>query len=380
MRSQGIKVLMAKPIQGKTIGTAAVLAVAIALIWFFKPDPTIAPSPSTSVSPTVPSAPQSPIIAQNLRIPWEVIFLQGGGMLITERPGNLLRYSPTGEKKTIAIPGVRHAGEGGLLGMALHPKFSSNRYIYFYLTTNVDGGTTNRVERYEFKDDQLTNKKVIIEKIPGASNHDGGRIKFGPDGMLYIATGDAGVEKNAQDTQSLAGKILRLRDDGTLPNDNPFKNAVYSYGHRNVQGLAWDNRGRLWATEHGRSGASTGYDELNLIKKGANYGWPTIQGDATRDGMVTPVRHSGPTKTWAPSGITYKSGKLYFAGLRGEALYEATISGDGVSTFREHFTGVYGRLRNVVADQDGTLYILTNNTDGRGDPNANDDKLIRTDL
>jgi len=357
----------------------------IGLGYFLLPGIKIDMAPTATVSPT-PIQNQSTgnpeVIVQNLNIPWEVVFLPAQEMLITERAGNLVKISSNGlpgqgQRTVIPVPEVQHSGEGGLLGMALHPNFSSNRYIYLYLTTRAGQGTTNRVERYEFRDDKLTNKKIIIQNIPGASNHDGGRIKFGPDGLLYIGTGDAGNEDNAQNTASLAGKILRVHDDGSVPTDNPFKNAVYSYGHRNVQGLAWDDQGRLWATEHGRSGLQSGYDELNLIKKGANYGWPEIQGDETRSGMEKPIINSGPNKTWAPSGALFKDNKIYFAGLRGEALYEATISNDKVTAFTEHFTGQYGRLRTVTADLNGVIHILTNNTDGRGNPKSNDDKLIK---
>jgi glucose/arabinose dehydrogenase len=184
---------------------------------------------------------------------------------------------------------VHHAGEGGLLGMALHPRFDEHHWIYLYLTTVSDGGAENRVERYTFENDRLSDKKIIIDKIPGANYHDGGRIAFSPDGYLYITTGDAGKSNLAQATDSLAGKILRVHDDGSIPLDNPFHNAVWSYGHRNSQGLAWDDRGRLWATEHGRSGILSGFDELNLIEKGKNYGWPVIQGDESREGMERPI-------------------------------------------------------------------------------------------
>ncbi len=262
--------------------------------------------------------------------------------------------------------------------------------MYLYVTEAVEGGFRNRVERYTLVDDALTERTVIIRGIPGAPYHDGGQLAFGPDGYLYITTGDAGEFALAQDRSSLAGKILRLRDDGTIPADNPFGTAIYSYGHRNAQGLAWDSSGRLWATEHGRSGISSGFDELNRIVPGGNYGWPKIQGDEEKEGLKRPVAHSGPDETWAPAGIAYFEAKLsgppftdrrlYFAGLRGSSLYEARLSEDGsLMSLRAHLRETYGRLRAVTLGSDGYLYVSTSNQDGRGEPRPGDDKILRID-
>lgn len=311
------------------------------------------------------------VVAQDLNIPWEIAFLPGGDMLVTERPGTLKRIGR--DKRTYTIQGVEHTSEGGLLGLALHPDFGTNRFLYLYMTTRSGTGLTNRVERYRFENNRLSNKKMIISNIPGASIHDGGRIAFGPDKMLYITTGDAGIEQTAQDTESLAGKILRVDMDGVIPKDNPFGNAVYSYGHRNPQGLAWDDQGRMWTTEHGPAS----FDELNLIKKGANYGWPNIKGDESADGMEKPAVHSGPNDTWAPASLAYKSGSLFFGGLRGETLYEAKIEPDTRLNLKAHFRGRYGRIRAATIGPDGGLYIGTSNTDGRGRTNPGDDKIIR---
>lgn len=316
------------------------------------------------------------VIAENLKIPWELVFLPNDEMLVTERPGNLVKIGK--DRKTIKIDGVQHRGEGGLLGLALHPKFSDNQLLYLYLTTKDGEGTINRVEQYKLDGDKLTDKKVIIDKIPGAIYHDGGRMKFGPDGMLYVTTGDANNEKNGQNKDTLAAKILRVGDNGSIPADNPFGTAVWSSGHRNPQGLAFDDKDRLWATEHGPTAGfgKSGVDELNLIEKGKNYGWPTITGDEKNEGMVTPALNSGKDETWAPSGAAFFNGKIYFAGLFGETLYEADIAKKPVE-LKRHLAKQFGRLRTVVVGPDNLLYIMTNNTDGRGTPKDGDDKIIR---
>jgi len=314
------------------------------------------------------------VMATGLQIPWEVIELPDGDLLVTERPGKLRRIGQGGQQ-VYEISGVQHVGEGGLLGLAIHPDYKNNKQLYIYLTSRQDGGLINRVERYRYENDSLTDRRVIVDNIPGASNHDGGRIAFGPDGKLYITTGDAGKPDLAQDRNSLAGKILRLNDDGSIPNDNPFNSAVYSLGHRNPQGIAWDSEGRLWSTEHGRSGVASGYDELNRVVKGGNYGWPVIQGDETAEGTIRPVAHSGADETWAPAGLAYHDGSLFFTGLRGETLYEAKIvSADSVN-LTAHFRGQYGRLRAVTASDD-VLYVSTSNQDGRGTPQSGDDKIL----
>ncbi|MBI2590276.1 MAG: PQQ-dependent sugar dehydrogenase [Candidatus Blackburnbacteria bacterium] len=311
------------------------------------------------------------VVVQDLNIPWEVAFLPSGEMLVTERPGNLVQIGK--DKSEIVVQGVKHVGEGGLLGMALHPKFNENRLVYLYSTTQGGGTYFNRVERYKLEEGQLLERKKVVSGIRGSANHDGGRIIFGPDGMLYIGTGDAESPILAQDTNSLNGKILRVRDDGSIPEDNPFGNAVWAFGFRNVQGLAFDDKGQLWATDHGPSGAQTGDDELNKVEKGKNYGWPAIRGDQTKEGMVTPVINSG-RKTWAPSGMAFESGKLYFAGLAGQAVYTYNPQTGSLET---KFENQFGRLRTVAIGKDEELYVLTSNTDGRGTPSSDDDKLIK---
>jgi glucose/arabinose dehydrogenase len=352
-------------------------AMFIGLMLLLSACSTIPPPAETGArSSSIPSSGDAApiVIAEGLNIPWDIAFLPSGDLLVTERAGTLLRIGA--DKKLFPINGVRHIGEGGLLGIALHPQFPTNHWIYVYLTANEGGTVTNRVERYRFENDELTDRTDILTGIPGAIYHDGGRMAFGPDGDLYITTGDATREQNAQDTNSLAGKILRISDDGSIPSDNPFDNAVYSYGHRNPQGLAWDDKEQLWSTEHGRSGVQSGFDELNLIEKGKNYGWPVIEGSETKEGMVSPVLHSGASSTWAPASAVYHDGSIFFGGLRGEALYEAMITGD-TPELKTHFERMYGRIRTVIIGPEGDFYITTSNRDGRGSPVKADDRIIR---
>lgn len=308
------------------------------------------------------------IIAENLNIPWEVAFLPDGEILVTERPGTLLLIR---NKQKIPIEGVGHIGEGGLLGIAVHANFKTNKYVYFYYTYSNDGDDTlNRVVRFKFENGKFINETVLVDAIAGAVNHNGGRIKFGPDSFLYITTGDAQNPSLAQDRNSLAGKILRVTDEGKAAPDNPFGNLIYSYGHRNPQGLAWDNQGRLWATEHGQQAR----DELNLIEKGKNYGWPIVQGDQMREGMVNPVIQSGPSTTWAPAGVAFYDKSIFFGGLRDQSLFEYKPAD---KSLKRYFQEEFGRIRAVVLGPDGYLYITTSNTDGRGEPSSSDDKLIK---
>ena len=329
--------------------------------------------------------PAAEVLIENLTIPWDIGFLPNGNLLITERDGTLIEFDLSSGTSTVHdITSAAHIGEGGLLGLALHPDFKSNRYLYLYVTTNLEGRTISKVLRYRYAGEMLSNGTTIVDNIPGAFFHDGGRMAFGPDGKLYITTGDAQDPSLSQDVTSLAGKILRVNDDGTAPADNPFvsqgENAalVYSYGHRNPQGLAWDNAGVLWATEHGRSGALSGLDEINLIIRGGNYGWPNSQGDVIRENTVGPVIHSGDV-TWAPAGAAYYDGSLFFGGLRGETLYEAVIDGVTIRALKTHFAGRFGRIRAVVLGPDNLLYITTSNRDGRGTVQEGDDKVIRID-
>ena len=339
------------------------------------------PEEETNLTPTQVEPASTPeaisVAAQNLQTPWEIAFLPDGRMLITERPGTLTLLQAGGAR--LPISDVYERSESGLLGLALHPDFAENQWLYLYLTYEASGGLWNRVERYQFDGTSLTDKFVIIDQIPGAPNHDGGRIEFGPDGLLYITTGDAGSAPLAQDVNSLAGKILRLHDDGGIPQDNPFGNPVYSFGHRNPQGLAWDEQGRLWSAEHGPSGLGSGYDELNLVEIGGNYGWPKIQGDQTREGMVSPQLQSGGSETWAPGDLEIVNGVAYFVGLRGATLYSVPLNDIRPETLQRHFANEFGRLRALRLGLDGLLYMGTSNTDGRGSIREGDDKIFRID-
>ena len=323
------------------------------------------------------SSPDIETVAQDLTVPWGMVFLPNGDLLVTQRSGILDRIGQN--KQSHEIEGVEHVGEGGLLGLALDPKFEDNHRIYLYMTMRIDGALSNRIERYTYKDDKLFDRKVILQNIPGEINHDGGRLAFGPDGFLYVTTGDAGHPPNSQNKNSLAGKILRITTDGQQAPGNPFDNEVYSYGHRNPQGLAWDGKGQLWETEHGLSSSESGYDELNLIKPGGNYGWPDIRGDESKIGMEKPIVHSGPNETWAPGGLAYSNGSLFFAGLRGQSLYEAKIGDSNSVTLKAHFKGEYGRMR-TTAINGNYLYVTTSNTDGRGSTQPDDDKIIKIKL
>lgn len=336
------------------------------------------PSSVISVKPT--DQPRLSVIAENLEIPWALAFLPDGGILFTERPGRvrlIAANSQLQQEPVMTFSDVNPTGEGGLLGITIHPDFTANKFVYFYYSYGLGkSDMKNRVVRYVFDGQKLNDRKVIVDGIPGNSNHDGGRIKFGSDGYLYITTGDSEQPSLAQDKNALAGKILRVTGDGDPAPGNPFGSVIYSYGHRNPQGLAWDDKGRLWATEHGRSIPLSGLDELNIIESGKNYGWPTIQGDQKKDGMVTPVINSGATTTWAPAGAAYYNGSIFFGGLKGEGLYEAVIT-DGNVVLKKHFDKEFGRIRDVVLSPNNMLYITTSNRDGRGIPKANDDKIYR---
>jgi len=328
-------------------------------------------------------------VAENLEIPWSIVWTPDGTIFFTERGGNL-RVIQDGivlEKPVLSLE--VGGSEGGLLGIALDPNYSENHYIYLYYTDSDFLETKNKVVRYVESSLILSEDKVLIENIPGGPYHDGGRIKFGPDGKLYITTGDAGNGKLSQDKSSVAGKILRINSDGSIPEDNPISGSpIYSYGHRNPQGLDWDESGTLVASEHGPSGGGgvRAHDEINVIVPGANYGWPDIIGSETMEGRVTPLMNSG-DETWAPSGADFYdgdkipqwTGKFFVATLRGSHLhmFDLDLEKNKVISDQKLFTGDFGRLRDVTTGPDGYLYVLTSNQDGRGSPEINDDRILR---
>ncbi len=339
-----------------------------------------------SVLPMVPTVQEW---VWGLEVPWSLVFAPDGRAFVTERPGRVrvVRAGQLEPQPVLTLP-VAHVGEAGLLGIALHPQFPRSPYVYVYYTYH-QGGLRNRVERFREAGGRLVRDRVVVDDIPGALVHDGGRIRFGPDGMLYVGTGDARQPGLAQDPRSLAGKILRVTPDGGVPEDNPFRGSlVYSLGHRNVQGLAWHPRtGVLYATEHGPSGErGFGHDEINRIRPGGNYGWPEVLcGQSGRPEFEESVACSG-EDTWAPSGAEFvRLGawreRLLVANLRGAHLRGFLLNLDGTRVERqERVLSGFGRLRDVVEGLDGALYVLTSNRDGRGRPVASDDRILRLPL
>lgn len=333
---------------------------------------------ASSSSQTSEDIPAETIVAEGLDTPWAIAFLPSGEMLVTERKGSVSLVDKSGKVSQVAsIANVKEIGEGGLLGIALHPKFSENNLVYLYYTFSAEGDNTqNRVVSMKYVDGKLSDEKILLDKIPGASNHNGGRIKFGPDNYLYITTGDAQEPSHAQNLMSDSGKILRVNPEtGEGVSGNINNSQVYSYGHRNPQGITWDKDGKLWETEHGPSGDQYGraHDEVNSIEVGKNYGWPTIIGDKNQDGLVSPFYQSG-DDTWAPGGIAVIGNDLYFGGLRGQALFKLNNQNKQLQTL---LRGKFGRIREVILGPDNMLYLSTSNKDGRGVPGSNDDRIIR---
>jgi glucose/arabinose dehydrogenase len=311
------------------------------------------------------------VIATGLQVPWGVAFLPGGDALVSERTtARIVRVPAAGgaAQEVMRVPGVdTNAGEGGLLGLAVSPTYARDQLVYAYFTSPQD----NRIVRFRLG----AAPQPILTDLDRNAIHDGGRIAFGPDGMLYVGTGDAGNSAVAQDPESLNGKILRLRPDGGVPADNPFRGSpVWSVGHRNVQGLAWDADGRLWQTELGQDAV----DEINLIRPGRNYGWPRVEGDGdTADGRFTNPLVTWPTAESSPSGAAVAGDALYVGALRGQRLWRVPLDGAQTGEPEALLDGDYGRLRTVVRAPDGALWVTTSNRDGRGSPAGDDDRIIR---
>jgi len=352
------------------------------------PTPTVTRTPTTVPRPTGTSAApvaaipwqpsgQSTVLETGLEAPWSVVPLANGSALISERDSGRIRERlPAGGLRDVGtVPGVVHQGESGLLGLAV-PSASAPTQLYAYLTTADD----NRVVRMPLTGSSgsyaIGAPAPVITGIPKAGNHDGGRIAFGPDGMLYITAGDASNPANAQNVESLGGKILRVTPDGRVPGDNPFPGSpVWSYGHRNPQGIGWDSRGTMWASEFGQNT----WDELNIVRPGSNYGWPVVEGIGGDPSYTDPVKQ-WPTDEASPSGLAVVGDTVFLAALRGQRLWTVwSTAGAAPVTAASFFDGVWGRLRDVVAAGD-RIWVLTNNTDGRGSPRGGDDRLIEVAL
>lgn len=311
------------------------------------------------------------VLVDRLEVPWGVGFLPDGAAIVTERiSGRVLQVAADGTSSDLGVlPGAVPEGEAGLLGVAVSPDFDADRTLFFYLTA----GSDNRVVKAELDGDELGEPTVVLDGIPKGFIHDGGRMAFGPDGFLYVTTGETGNPDLAQDPASLAGKILRITPDGDPAPGNPDPDSpVWSLGHRNVQGLAWDDEGRLWASEFGDSS----WDELNLIEKGGNYGWPRFEGRSGGADFIDP-QLVWPVEEASPSGLAWADGHLWMAGLRGQRVWRIDVSASGeASRPTAYFTEDYGRLRSVAAAPDGTIWVTTSNRDGRGEPTPADDRIL----
>lgn len=313
------------------------------------------------------------VIAENLDVPWSIEKLEDT-FYLTERSGNIVRIEEGEvERQSVELEEeVSTASEAGLLGFVISPNFSESNLAYAYYTYENSEGQFNRIVTLRLEDNIWREESLLLDQIPSGTYHHGGRLKIGPDEKLYATAGDASEREIAQDLDSLGGKILRMNFDGSIPGDNPFPDSyVYSYGHRNPQGITWSPDGTMYASEHG----DNANDEVNLIEAGQNYGWPIIEGEEEQEGLISPLFTSGNEETWAPSGLAYNEDKLYVAALRGTAVLEFNLE---TNEQRELVTDL-GRIRDVFIE-DGYLYFISNNLDGRGTGQENDDKLYRMPL
>jgi glucose/arabinose dehydrogenase len=312
------------------------------------------------------------IVASGLAVPWGVAFLPDDSALVTERDSGRVLHVVDGTVTEVGrVDETRADGEAGLLGIAVSPSYADNGAVFAYVTTDRD----NRVVRMTFDGTRLSAPEPILTGIPNGFIHDGGRLQFAPDGSLFVSTGETGDRSLAQDPDSLGGKILHVTEAGEPAPGNPDpRSPVWTIGHRNVQGLAFDDHGNLWASEFGDST----YDELNLIRRGTNYGWPEVEGKSDQD------RYRNPQVVWStdeasPSGLAYLDGKLWLGALRGSRLWRVDVTGRTASRPTDFFVGRYGRLRTVVPARDGNLWVTTSNRDGRGTPAPNDDRILLVD-
>ena len=338
-------------------------------------------------------------VASNLEIVWSIVFAPDGRMFFAERPGRV-RVFENGKLRPaplFTVPDVELSGESGLMGMTLHPKFAENHWLYLAYAYQANGNQTVKVVRYRETGETLTDPKTIIEMIPAARYHAGTRLGFGPDGKLYLTTGDATNQSQGQELNTLGGKTLRLNDDGTIPEDNPFVNQkgarpeIWTYGHRNAQGMDWQpETGLMFQTEHGPSlidGVSlfkrSGGDEVNVVEKGKNYGWAKISHKTKREGMETAIVQYSPAVAPA-SGMFYRGtlfpefkNNFFFGALKGESIVRLVLDGRRVVSQEKLFVKTYGRIREIAEAPDGSIYFSTSNRDGRGDPTATDDRILR---
>lgn len=322
---------------------------------------------------TTDASEEEEVIAENLQIPW-AIAKNDDTFYLSERPGAIVKIEngQVNRQNVDLEKELADASEAGLLGFVLDQDFSESNLAYGYYTYEDDAGQFNRIVTLRLNGDTWTEEEVLLDKIPSGTYHHGGRLKIGPDDKLYATAGDASDPAIAQEVESLGGKILRMNLDGSIPEDNPFEDSyIYSLGHRNPQGLTWSEDGTLYASEHGNSAN----DEINQIAAGQNYGWPIIEGNEEREGMLSPLFTSGSDQTWAPSGMTYHDGKLYVAALRGSAV----LAFDLETGEQNEVISDLGRVRDVLIDEDN-LYVITNNTDGRGNPADTDDILYKLPL
>ncbi len=357
-----------------------------------------------SVESSLPPPTETPkfrveTVAANLEVVWSIVFAPDGRMFFTERPGRVrviengeLRYAPF-----FTVPDIEPSGESGLMGMTLHPQFAANQFVYLAYAYRANGDQRVRVARYRETGETLIEAKTIIEAIPAARYHSGTRLKFGPDAKLYITTGDATKQSQAQKLDNLGGKTLRLNDDGTVPADNPFvgqkgaRPEIWTFGHRNAQGMDFQpETGLMVQTEHGPSiidGVSlfkrTGGDEVNIVEKGKNYGWAKISHQTRREGMETPIVEYSPAVAPA-SGMFYRGslfpafkGNFFFGALKGEAIIRLVLEGRRVVSQERLVEKTYGRIRETAEAADGSIYFSTSNRDGRGDPAREDDRILR---
>lgn len=312
-------------------------------------------------------------ITTGLAAPWSIVRLDGDVTLVSQRDdARILRIASDGASVEVGtVPGVEARGEGGLLGLA-HLEADGTSWVYAYFTAADD----NRIVRMPFDGERLGEPEVVLTGLAKAGNHNGGRIAFGPDGMLYATVGDAGQPGLSQDPASLNGKILRMTPEGEVPADNPTRGSLaYSLGHRNPQGIAWDADGQLWSAEFGQNT----WDEFNRIEAGANYGWPIVEGQVGDERFVDPVLQWA-TSEASPSGLAFVEGTFFLAALRGERVWAIEVAADGSASASPWFVGEHGRIRDVAAGPDGSLWFLTNNTDGRGDPREADDRILQVAL